>query len=52
MCLKKKKKKFIYCILGCVEHRSTAIYQETFPHFPTEKNLHVSMPVSADRTAV
>lgn len=50
--LKKKTQKFIYCILGCVEHRSTAIYQETFPHFPTEKNLHVSMPVSADRTAV
>lgn len=39
MCLKKKTQKFIYCILGCVEHRSTAIYQETFPHFPTEKKL-------------
>lgn len=37
--LKKKTQKFIYCILGCVEHRSTAIYQETFPHFPTEKKL-------------
>lgn len=52
MCFKKKKCLFIYCLLGCVECRSTTIGQETFPHFPTEKNLHVSMPASAGQMAV